>query len=184
MTASYESTSRQIQDAFMKLFAENELHKITVKRLCLEIGMTRTSFYNYYSDIYDVLESIEDLLVSDLKNLNRSFFTYDFHHCTKQKFVYFYDTLIYIQEHAFWFKTLLNKSRDGQFIYKWKKIIKEDFSKKFFAEKIFLENEEVVLEMISSGCIGAYTYWVNNLNKVNMEIVAREVLYRLCSDFF
>ena len=41
-----------------------------------------------------------------------------------------------------------------------------------------------MLEMISSGCIGAYTYWVNNLDKVPIEVVEREVLDRLCQDFF
>lgn len=180
---NHEAAAKQIQDAFMELFSEHALHKITVKQLCAQIGMPRTSFYNYYSDIYEVLESIEDLLIFDLKNLNSNFFSCNFHHCPRQNFTYFYDTLRYIQEHAFWFQTLLNKSRDGQFIFKWKKIIKADFSKKFYAENIFLKNEAVVLEMISSGCIGAYTYWVNNLSELNMEVVAQEVLYRLCSDF-
>lgn len=96
----------------------------------------------------------------------------------------FRSTLLYIKENEFWFRTLLNKSRDGMFIYKWKKVIKEDFLKKFRHENIDIKEEELVLEMISSGCIGAYTYWVNNLDHVPIEVVEREVLDRLCRDFF
>jgi len=172
-----------IQDAFMRLYEHNAVHEISVKKLCEEAGITRTAFYYYFSDIYEVLESIEDLLIADLKRINTSFYAQDFYQQPRDQFVFFYDTLNYIRERSFWFKTLLNKSRDGLFIYKWKRIINEDFSKKFHRDRIRLEEEELVLEMISSGCIGAYTYWVNHLDEVSMEAVAKEVLYRLCQDF-
>lgn len=172
-----------IQNAFMELYARHQVHEISVKKLCEQVGIARTAFYYYYSDIYEVLESIEDKLIVELSEINRDFSAQDFYKVSKERFTYFYETLGYIKDHAFWFRTLLNKSRDGQFIYKWKKIINEDFSKKFHRDRIVLENEPLVLEMISSGCIGAYTYWVNNLDEVSIEAVAKEVLYRLCHDF-
>lgn len=172
-----------IQTAFMHLYEHEQVHEISVKRLCEEVGIARTAFYYYFSDIYEVLESIEDKLIEDLKTINHDFFAQDFYQITKDQFVYFFDTLRYIEENSSWFKILLNRSRDGQFIYKWKKIINEDFSRKYHRDKIVPENEPMVLEMISSACIGAYTYWVNNLNNVTMEEVAKEVLYRLCHDF-
>lgn len=167
----------------MELYVRNQVYEISVKKLCEKVGITRTAFYYYYSDIYEVLESVEDKLISDLQEINKNFFAQDFYQVSKDQFTYFYDTLRYIQENSFWFRTLLNKSRDGQFIYKWKKIINEDFSRKYHRDRIKLENESLVLEMISSGCIGAYTYWVNHLDEVSMENVAKEVLYRLCHDF-
>ena len=173
----------EIQDAFMHLYAHQAMHEISVKKVCESLSISRTAFYYYFSDIYEVLESVEDQLINDLKEINVNFFAQDFYKQSKEQFVYFYDTLNYIREHSFWFKTLLNKSRDGQFIYKWKKIMNSDFSKKFHRDRIALEDEQLVLEMISSGCIGAYTYWVNNLETVQMETVAKEVLYRLCFDF-
>jgi len=181
--AGNETKILNIQNAFMELYAHNAVHEISVKKLCEEAGITRTAFYYYFSDIYEVLEAIEDRLISDLKEMNRSFFAQDFYQMSKDQFVYFYDTLTYIRERSSWFRTLLNKSKDGQFIYKWKKIINEDFAKKFHRDRIVLENETLVLEMISSGCIGAYTCWVNNLDTISMETVAKEVLYRLCGDF-
>lgn len=178
-----EKKKLDIQNAFMQLYAHDPVHDITVKRLCEEAGIARTAFYYYFSDIYEVLESIEDQIIEDLQEINSSFFAQDFYQQSKEQFVYFYDTLNYIRERSFWFKTLLNKSRDGQFIYKWKKIMNADFAKKYHRDRILLEEEPLVLEMISSGCIGAYTYWVNHLDEISMEVVAKEVLYRLCQDF-
>ena len=181
--ATYKEVARSIQETFLKLYEKQEIHTITVKALCAELGIARTSFYNYYSDIYEVLESIEDEIIFELKYMNRNFYRQNFLDCKKEDFSFFNPTLQYIRDHAFWFRVLMNKSQSGQFVYKWKKIIKEDFSDKYHEDGIVLENEEMVLEMISSGCMGVYTYWVNNLNAVSMQTVIEEALYYLCQHF-
>ena len=181
---AYDDTTRKIQNAFMEFFYKKELHEITVKGICEKVDIPRTSFYYYFADVYEVLESIEDLLIESCAERNKSFVSYRFKKDGYSKEGHFRATLLYIKENDFWFRTLLNKSKDGLFIYKWKKVIKRDFLKKFRYEKIDLKEEELVLEMIASGCIGAYTYWVNNLDKVPIEVVEREVLDRLCQDFF
>lgn len=181
--AAYKEVCLSIQNTFMKLYEKQEIHTISVKALCAEVGIARTSFYNYYSDIYEVLESIENQIIYDLKYINRDFYKQDFRNCKKEDFSYFLPTLNYIREHAFWFRVLMNKSQSGQFIYKWKKIIKEDFSDKYHQDQIVLENEEMMLEMISSGCMGVYTYWVNNLESVSLESLIQGALYYLCQDF-
>ncbi len=181
--AKYEDVSLKIQDTFIRLYEKKEIHTISVKALCAEVGIPRTSFYNYYSDIYDVLESIENQIISDLKYINRDFYRQDFRNCKKEEFAYFLPTLHYIRDHIFWFRVLMNKSQSGQFIYKWKKIIKEDFSDKYHKDDISLGNEDMMLEMISSGCMGIYTYWVNNPESVSIETLIQEALFYLCHDF-
>lgn len=127
---SYEIVSTKIKDVFMELYGNMQIHEITVKMICEKVGIARTSFYKYFSDVYEVLEHIEDTLISDLEEMNRTFALQDFHRCRCESFTYFYNTLSYIKEHEKWFRVLLNKSRDGQFIYKWKKIMKTDFRAK------------------------------------------------------
>ncbi len=183
MAHTHGENNNKIRTAFMELYRELQPHEITVKMICGKANLARTSFYNYYSDVYDVLESIEDELISDLKEINRSFAFQNFHNCEKGDFHYFFTTLDYIKERQTWFRALLNKSKDGTFIYKWKKIIRHDFAQKYHQERITLENEALVLEMIASAVIGVYMYWVNNLHHVTKEDINREVLYRLCQDF-
>lgn len=73
------SSSKKTRNLIKKTFAElmnekKELSKITVTELVKRAGITRSTFYTHYDDIYDVvndyqLETIE-LLVSDDKILN------------------------------------------------------------------------------------------------------------------
>ena len=179
---SFELMSRKIQDEFMLLYSKKQVHEITVKELCENVGIARTAFYNYYSDIYDVLESVENALIFDLKEMNQYFYRSKIL-SDSGEIGFFKETLDYVKTHAFWFQTLLNKSRDGQFIYKWKRIIKEDFSKRYHYENKTPANENLVLELIASSVIGAYSYWVNNLNTVTPEEIEQEVISRVCIDF-
>lgn len=179
---SYDDVSKKILNEFMKLYAKKHLHEITVKELSERVGIARTAFYNYYADIYEVLESIEDMLIFQLKEMNRSFYLMDLKD-NNIKTGFFEQTLQFIRENADWFRILLDKGRDGQFIYKWKNIIKEDFALKFSYENLVFKDENLILEMIASAAIGMYMYWVNNLEKVSPQDMEQEAIYRLCRGF-
>ena len=51
-------TQQAIIDTFLKMLACKSLDKITVKEIVNECGINRNTFYYYFSDIYDVLDSI------------------------------------------------------------------------------------------------------------------------------
>lgn len=81
------SSSKKTRNLIKKTFAElinekKELSKITVTELVKRAGITRSTFYTHYDDIYEVvndyqLETIE-LLVSDEKVLNSIQDIYDY----------------------------------------------------------------------------------------------------------
>ena len=54
-----EATSRAIMDAFWSLYRDLPIEKITVKAICEKAGCNRSTFYEYYTDSYSVLEAIE-----------------------------------------------------------------------------------------------------------------------------
>ena len=58
-----ESTSRSIMDAFWSLYRDKPIEKITVKAICEKAGCNRSTFYEYYTDSYSVLEDIEEELL-------------------------------------------------------------------------------------------------------------------------
>ncbi|HAL73815.1 MAG TPA: hypothetical protein DCM45_01830 [Clostridiales bacterium] len=179
-----DTTRRRIQEAFIEAYASNTFDKLSVRQLCAGLGLSRTTFYKYYDDLYEVLGEIEDRLVSDLKAINRTFYRADFHkYKDGQPFDYFYDTLNYIKENGKYFKVLLSAGKGGQFMFKWKRIIKDDFRKKYQQEQIVIKNLELVLEMIASAAIGAYAYWLFNLDIITVQDVCNDVLLKLSSDF-
>ena len=55
-----EATSRAIMDAFWSLYRDLPIEKITVKAICEKAGCNRSTFYEYYTDSYSVLEAIEE----------------------------------------------------------------------------------------------------------------------------
>ena len=64
-----EYTKKIIQDAFLELLREKPLTQITVTELVKKAGINRTTFYKHYLDVPDLLEIIEDELLTGLKTL-------------------------------------------------------------------------------------------------------------------
>lgn len=61
-----EMTRSIFVEAFCDLYRTQSIDKISVKELVAKAGYSRATFYNYFTDVYDLLEYIENELVSDL----------------------------------------------------------------------------------------------------------------------
>lgn len=60
-TEKRKNTAKEIfKDAFLRLLKRKEFRKITIVDLTKESGLSRTTFYNYYADPYEILEEITD----------------------------------------------------------------------------------------------------------------------------
>lgn len=64
------------KDSFIRLLKIKSFHKITITDITKESGLSRTTFYNYYADPYEILEQITDDIIlefynsSEVKNKN------------------------------------------------------------------------------------------------------------------
>lgn len=61
-----QKTQKSITDAFFQLRAHKPLEKITVRELCREAPVNRSTFYAYYKDVYDLSEHLENELVRSI----------------------------------------------------------------------------------------------------------------------
>lgn len=59
-----DDTKRNIKDAFWTLYEKGRLEKITVSAVCKKAGYNRSTFYTYYVDIYEVLDEIEEEVIT------------------------------------------------------------------------------------------------------------------------
>ena len=57
-------TKRAIRNAFAQLLSQKPLNEITVKDLSAAADINRKTFYNYYRDIHQVVDEIENEIVS------------------------------------------------------------------------------------------------------------------------
>lgn len=51
-------TKRLLQTAFLKLLKVKPIHAISIRELCAEAGINRTTFYCHYGSQYDLLDDI------------------------------------------------------------------------------------------------------------------------------
>ena len=69
-------TKQILTEAFFTLYQEKPINKITIKEVTEKAGFHRSTFYEYFTDIYDLLEQEEkeiyqlqkDLLLTPIKN--------------------------------------------------------------------------------------------------------------------
>ena len=61
-----EQTKADIREAFWRLYADAPVEKISVRQVCELAGYNRATFYLYFQDIYDLLESIEVELLAGM----------------------------------------------------------------------------------------------------------------------
>lgn len=69
LDARVRYTRKAIEDAFMGLLEKKTVSKITVTEICRIVQINRATFYKHYLDVPDLLDQIEQQLLSDLKEV-------------------------------------------------------------------------------------------------------------------
>ncbi len=64
LSAAAKITRQNLSDAFWQLYLKKKIEKITVKEICELAGYNRSTFYVYYKDVYDILDEIEDRIIT------------------------------------------------------------------------------------------------------------------------
>ena len=64
-----EKTRSELVTAFWKLYEHKSIDKITIAELTSAAGYHRGTFYEYFQDIYDLLEQEENALISQLPEM-------------------------------------------------------------------------------------------------------------------
>lgn len=178
-------TINHLKKIFIKMYNELDIEKISIQELCNISGISRTLFYRYFDDKYSILESIENKLLEDIRFINRNLNSCNFNSYEKGNiFPIFYETICYIKENEDYFKPLLSKNGDPSFIYKWKKVIRNDISSKFKHDKVEYYDLGVVSEMIASSIIGLYTYWLFERADLSCEDLSSIAGNLVCGSFY
>lgn len=59
-------TKQLLQNAFLKLLKTTPLHAVSIRELCKEAGINRTTFYNHYGSQYDLLRDISQRFLNSV----------------------------------------------------------------------------------------------------------------------
>ena len=61
-------TKRLIKESLTRLLAAESIHRVSIRTLCEDAGINRSTFYKYYGSQYDVLAEIEDDLIGSIRD--------------------------------------------------------------------------------------------------------------------
>lgn len=69
----YHVADEAIYDAFFLILKEKDLEKITVSDIIKKAGIVRSTFYNHYENIPDLITAIEDKTIAHIFSLMETF---------------------------------------------------------------------------------------------------------------
>ncbi|MBD5559357.1 MAG: TetR/AcrR family transcriptional regulator [Clostridia bacterium] len=61
-----EATRMNLIEAFCALYVDRPIEKITVREVAAKAGYSRATFYSYFADPYDLIDSVEEALVAEV----------------------------------------------------------------------------------------------------------------------
>jgi len=148
-------TKQNLTDAFWKLYCVKRIDKITVREITATAGYNRGTFYEYFTDVYDVLEQIEVSLlpsVTELPPLNISL--------TETPPLPIDDFIKMYEIHNKYYIVLLGDNGDPSFQSKLKNSVKPNLKQLLIAQGATNNFElDYTLEYTISAMIGVLSYW-------------------------
>lgn len=67
-------TRMVLKESFIKLLEKKEISQISIKEICEDADINRSTFYAHYNDQYDLLRKIEDELLDNIKAYVKEFY--------------------------------------------------------------------------------------------------------------
>ncbi len=151
-------TKMVLKKSLIKLLAQKDISQITIKELCEDADINRTTFYAHYSDQYDLKSSIEDELVENISS-----YLSDTLESGSDEVVDAVEKIFeYIRENAELCQMLLSDRGDINFQKRIMMLIyHEKIDNLISGGRIPGEYAEYVRAYIITGCIGVVRKWLN-----------------------
>lgn len=159
-----EATKKKLVDAFWSLYKVKNIEKITIKEITDKAGYNRSTFYQYFADVYDVLEYMEDTLISYMKeNIVINSIKDDKDEIFLHKISSIYE------EKGEYLNVLFNVQRNPSFIKKFKGVFKPALYLVFGKSSVDNIYSDIIFEFSMSAIIGAFTYWYTNRELISTD---------------
>lgn len=169
-------TKQNLIDAFWSLYCENRIEKITVKDIANKAGYNRGTFYEYFKDVYDVLECIENSIIPDLSQLPPLTLPTGPLGMPLEGFFELY------KQNSKYYSVLLGEKGDPAFAGKLKSSIKPMIMQVFVDQSDIDQNElDFILEYTLSAMIGIMSYWFLQPNLLKYDQL-HQLINRLMED--
>lgn len=151
-------TREQLRNGLAELMEHKNIREITVKELVEKVDINRSTFYLHYSDIYDMLEKIENELAEEIQ---RSVQSHPVSPFNEASFPFIEDVFSILEANKKICRVLLGPNGDMAFLHQIQSIL-EEHSLRVLAEKFpdQMEDLKYAYAFCMSGCTGLIKTWL------------------------
>jgi AcrR family transcriptional regulator len=154
-----DQTRQNLIEAFWSLYRQKRIEHISIKDITTRAGYNRSTFYEYFGDIYDVLIQLEEALLENLKEQVLSSLENGLNDDMIQNLADVY------QAKGDYFGTLLSENGDPYFAQRMKAIMRSALS-----SALGLPEKDIrtayIFEFGLSAIIGTLTHWYNHQKEI------------------
>jgi AcrR family transcriptional regulator len=161
-------TKKMIRKAFSELLQEKSFNEISITNITTKADINRGTFYLHYTDKYDLLEQLENEVISELSDYIKDTINNDIQNITSyDKPVHFMVKIFeYIKENAMFMKVILGPKGNPVFQNKFKNfILTYLFENVEFLKLIrgtMMIPEEYFISYVISAHLGVVQQWLEN----------------------
>ncbi len=167
-------TKMVLNESFLKFLSEKPLSRITVKEICEDADVNRSTYYVHFTDPYDQLKKMEADIMANMAiyvdNITENELDDE-----KKQFEIIKSLLEYIKSKQHIFQILLSKGGE----YDLQRDILSFFAKRLFKANSYGNKEEKVLHYkyiyASTGAFGMIYHWVIDDNEMSINELAKMI---------
>ncbi len=169
-------TKMVLKESLIKLLAKKDISQISIKEICEDADINRSTFYSHYSDQYDLMRKVEDEL---LENVSEYLAVYVQSKADINLVEMIEKIFEYIKENAPLCKLLLSERGDLDFQKKVMMLVYDkNISELTSRGAITKEDAEYIYSFTIIGCVGIVQKWLNDDMKKSTKSMA-EMLIKL-----
>ncbi|MBQ0001412.1 MAG: TetR/AcrR family transcriptional regulator [Clostridiales bacterium] len=165
-------TRMVLNDSLLHFLEEKDIAKITVKEICVNADVNRSTYYAHFSDPFDQLKKLKEELIHDVTEFTLQIDTTRIPDGQHQ-YQILKSLLRYVDEKRHIFRTLLNKTGDRSLQEELLQILGE---KVFPADRSRTSSEDERKYRIiyaTNGCFGMFYHWLMSENPISPDQLAQ-----------
>lgn len=166
-------TKKAIRNAFAELLAQKDINEITVKDIADAADINRKTFYNNYSGIYQIVDELENEIVTALTDIIGDI---DLRRDLKNPYNIFAKLTEVINNDLDFYGHLMKADSNSKLTAKiaaaLQEKIKESFSSKAAVDPLTLD---IMTEYTMSGMLAVYKRWFNSSRDQSIDDISKIV---------
>ena len=175
---SVRKTKAQLRAGLARLMQKKSIKEITVKELVEEVDINRSTFYLHYTDIYQMLESIEGELMDEISHLIDDY-ALDPINNKESSYPFIEQIFTILDNNKDICIALLGKNGDMAFVNRIEGLIAETVFQRL-SSRMPKDNRDIeyAYAFCLNGCVGMIKAWLSSDNQESTQHMA-ELTHKL-----